>query len=629
MIPSETLPGGPRFEHSQDAAFVLDAQGELQHVTAGLASWLGQPPGQFTDAHLRKLLVPAEPAGHSPAPLDCAAAGQVVSYEAWALVAQEPVLLQITLLPLPGPAGPRAGVYGLVKPASTITAATRVLLEREQYLSVIFDSIADVTFVLDVEAEGRYRFGFVNRAFEKTTGLSVEKVVGRYVQDIIPEPSLSLVLGNYQQAITTQERVVWLEVSDYPTGQVTGEVSVTPVMDEAGICRRLVGIVHDLTRQKQVEEKLRLSNERFHYALKATTDAIYDWNVAADTLYWGEGFEALFGHQLQQNPAPFSHWSDYVHPEDDHRVVAGLLEAAYETCDSFWQDEYRFGRADGTWAVVFDRGYFLRDAQGRPVRMIGAMRDITARREAEERQRQMGDKLLAQYTDLQQFTYIVSHNLRAPLANALGFVNLLSLVEKSSQVFDDSLQKLGISLQKLDLVLSDVNGILSIRDKQDGYRPEPVALAAVCRQALHGLEELLQECGGVLHLAIAEELRVLGSQAYFHSIFHNLVSNAIKYRSDARPLRIDIVAQTSPEQDTTITISDNGLGFDQEQAGQNLFQLYRRFHPNKPGCGIGLFLVKAHVESMRGQITVRSRIDEGTQFILCFKPYDPSENLSD
>ena len=507
-------------------------------------------------------------------------------------------------------------------------AANAALAAREHQLSVLFDVIADVTFVLNVEAEGRYQFVFANSAFEKTTGLPMAQVLGRYVEDIIPEPSLGRVLAKYREAIATMQRVVWQETSDYPTGPVTGEVSVTPVPDEQGRCCQLVGVVHDLTAEKRVETALRLSNERFAYALKATTDAIYDWRVVADTLYWGEGFETLFGHHLTENPTPFSKWADFVHPDDSPRVVAGLRHAALETTNLFWQEEYRFWRADGSWAEVFDRGYLLRDATGRAGRMIGAMQDITPRKQAERQQQLLAEKLMSQNADLQQFTYIVSHNLRAPLANALGFTDLLSRVDKQSAVFDTSLQNLRTSLQLLDEVLTDVNDILSMRDEQAGYRPEPVPLAAVCQQALLGLQEVLQAAGGQLQLHVPADLRVAGSRAYFHSIFHNLISNAIKYRADARPLRIDVAATADPAAGLTITVRDNGSGFDRQQAGDNVFQLYRRFHIGRAGRGIGLYLVRAHVEAMGGQVAVASCLGEGTEFTLYFRPH-ADENLPD
>jgi signal transduction histidine kinase len=195
-------------------------------------------------------------------------------------------------------------------------------------------------------------------------------------------------------------------------------------------------------------------------------------------------------------------------------------------------------------------------------------------------------------------------------------------------VFGQSVQNLRTSLLQLDQVLTDVNDILSLRDAQGGYRPEPVAIAAVCREALLSLQESLRACGGELHSDIPEALRVYGSRAYFHSIFYNLVSNAIKYRSDERPLRIDITATVGPNADTTITVRDNGLGISQEKGSEEMFQLYRRFHTQKAGRGVGLYLVKAHMQAMGGQIIVRSQVNEGTEFILYFR-HRADENLPD
>ncbi|WP_226930087.1 PAS domain-containing protein [Hymenobacter siberiensis] len=248
----------------------------------------------------------------------------------------------------------------------------------------------------------------------------------------MPEPSLSLVLSKYREAIASMERVVWQETTDYPTGQVTGEVSVTPVPDEDGRCCQLLGVVHDLTKEKQVEKALRISNERLAYALKATTDAIYDWTISDDSLYWGEGFENLFGYQLAQNPMPFSEWADYVHPDDSPRVVAGLRHAAFETTNLFWQEEYRFRRANGTWAEVFDRGYLLRDAAGRAVRMMGAMQDITSRKQAEgfsncictfQSAQEALDKLVSKKQRVPQIIFL---DLNMPIMDGWQFLDALA-----------------------------------------------------------------------------------------------------------------------------------------------------------------------------------------------------------
>jgi PAS domain S-box-containing protein len=595
-----------------EALFFLNPQGEFTFLNDAFTQLTGYSAAALHGRPLTQLLAPATQPDRQPL-LQRALLGEVLTFEVSLLnPAGPPLALTITTFPRLSQAG-LLGIAGLVRVA--LPPPENVAQAPNELLSVIFCSLADIIFVLQVEPDEQYRFMFVNQAFVDTTGVAADQVVGRYVQDVIPEPSLSLVLAHYRQAVASRQRVVWMETSDYPSGQLIGEVSVTPVFGDAGDCQ-LVGIVHDLTAQKRVEEHLRASNERFAYALKATTDALYDWDIAADTLHWGEGFAELFGYHLLPNPTPFQQWSDSVHPDDATRTVDDLLHITSHTRQTHWQQEYRFQRADGSWANVFDRGYIIRDDTGRATRMIGAMQDISERKAAEEKQQLLAQALFKQNSDLRQFTYIVSHNLRAPLANARGFVDLLRRVDKASEVFDVSLGHLQASIQQLDAILTDINDILSIRDQQETRRPEPVSLADVCTQVRQNLAAALHDCGGSISCAIPDELQVQGIRAYFYSIFYNLLANAIKYRSQQRPLQVEVVGSSIPGQGVVLTVTDNGSGFDQEKAGANVFQLYKRFHAGHPGRGIGLFLVRSHLEAMGGRVEVSSRIDEGTRFTL-------------
>ena len=229
-------------------------------------------------------------------------------------------------------------------------------------------------------------------------------------------------------------------------------------------------------------------------------------------------------------------------------------------------------------------------------------------------------QLFAQNRDLQDFTYIVSHNLRAPLANALGLVNMLSTEEPGSPNFAASWTHLQTSLHQLDQVMQDMNTILTIRDKQDLMKSAAVPLAEVVQQVIQSLQELLTQCGGTVLVDIPDHLEVLGSRNYFCSIFFSLLSNAIKYRADNRPLQVDLKATQQVGQGPviTVTVTDNGSGFDVKQAGTDVFKLHKRFHPTHLGRGVGLYLVKAQVESMGGHIEVSSELDKGTTFLLSF-----------
>ena len=129
------------------------------------------------------------------------------------------------------------------------------LRENEQRLVSIYNTVRDVIFHLAVEPEGQFRFVSVNAAFLRVTGLSLEAVVGKTVNEVIPEPSLTMVLGKYRQAVEENTIVLWEETSDYPTGRLTGEVSVAPVFDNKGNCTHLVGSVHDITDSRRAQEE--------------------------------------------------------------------------------------------------------------------------------------------------------------------------------------------------------------------------------------------------------------------------------------------------------------------------------------------------------------------------------------
>jgi PAS domain S-box-containing protein len=144
----------------------------------------------------------------------------------------------------------------------TLEETAEALRESEQQLVSIYNTVRDVIFHLAAEPEGQLRFVSVNAAFLKLTGLSREAVIGKTVNEVIPEPSLTMVLGKYRQAIEENTTVVWEETSDYPTGRLTGEVSVAPVFDNKGNCTHLVGSVHDITERKRAEAALRESEAR-------------------------------------------------------------------------------------------------------------------------------------------------------------------------------------------------------------------------------------------------------------------------------------------------------------------------------------------------------------------------------
>lgn len=169
--------------------------------------------------------------------------------------------------------------------------------------------------------------------------------------------------------------------------------------DEDGNAVRMVGSHTDITERKLAEEQLHQSEERFQILARATTDVVWDWDLSTDQVWWNENVQTLFGYPPEASRNNTNWWYECIHPDDRQRIIADI-HAVIDSKQQFWSNEYRFRRADGSYADIFDRGYVVLDRAGNPVRMIGAMMDISDRKRVqEELQRQnMRSRLFADIT---------------------------------------------------------------------------------------------------------------------------------------------------------------------------------------------------------------------------------------
>ena len=158
--------------------------------------------------------------------------------------------------------------------------AEEKILVSEKQLSLIYSNVFDAIYYLSVEADNRFRFISVNQTFLNLTGLAENQIVDKLVDEIIPEPSLTMVTENYKKAIQQKRTIQWEEISAYPTGEKNGLVSITPLFDSNERCINLVGTVHDITERKHAEEELKLhrdhrrtrySKDRRNWKLKKST----------------------------------------------------------------------------------------------------------------------------------------------------------------------------------------------------------------------------------------------------------------------------------------------------------------------------------------------------------------------
>ena len=239
-------------------------------------------------------------------------------------------------------------------------------------LAAAFESISDALFTSDA----RGHFTYTNARACTLARRPADRLVGTAIADAFPAPVSEAVIKAVTAALHTMAPAE-IEVQDPRCGAwLVGRAY--PAED------RCVVFLRDETETRRAREAVRVSEERFRLLCRATNDAIWDWDLVTNALWWNEGFETMFGYRRDEVESTIDSWSTRVHPEDYEEVVPAVNRAIAEGQAS-WTSEYRFRRADGTWAYVLDRGSVIYDATGCAVRMVGGMTDLTERKATEER----------------------------------------------------------------------------------------------------------------------------------------------------------------------------------------------------------------------------------------------------
>ncbi|GAC1419257.1 MAG: hypothetical protein NVSMB67_09110 [Flavisolibacter sp.] len=193
------------------------------------------------------------------------------------------------------------------------------------------------------------------------------------------------IIESFHKSLAEPQTALWSR--EYRYLRADGQIAY--LLNKAVIIRnekkkavKVVGAIQDVTGQKKAEQELKKSNERFLLASRASSDAIYDWNLITDEVNWGEGMFLLFGYD--QNDKTINLWKKSIHKDDKARIEKSLFKAMSVSKKKIWKEEYRFIKGDGTFSHVLDRGFIMRDASGKPIRMVGSMQDISERKYNEQ-----------------------------------------------------------------------------------------------------------------------------------------------------------------------------------------------------------------------------------------------------
>jgi len=248
--------------------------------------------------------------------------------------------------------------------------------------------------------------------------------------------------------------------------------------------------------------------------------------------------------------------------------------------------------------------------QNELINFVGIQKDITERKKMEL-------ELKNKNEELQQFSYITAHDLRAPIANIKGLIGILNTdtLDIENQSVIDHIERVCL---KMDDTIRDLLGVLSLKNDERESENEDVDLKKTLNEIQADLENEIIESGAMIE-GDFEELKFLHARpVHIKSVLYNLLSNAIKYKSQKRTPMINVSSKIDGNL-ACITVRDNGIGLDMELFKNKIFSPFRRFHTHVDGKGIGLYIIKSIAELNGGKVEVESQPGEGTTFNVYFR----------
>jgi PAS domain S-box-containing protein len=270
-------------------------------------------------------------------------------------------------------------------------------------------------------------------------------------------------------------------------------------------------------------------------------------------------------------------------------------------------------------AIVTKEGIKYLDVTNFPLKsdnevqaVFGIAKDITDKKQKELELQKYTATLKVHNDELEVFRKILAHDLRRPVANALGFARLLLnnlQPDKETEVKRLLLQ----TVESIDTMVRDLNELISLQSTGEEIKEE-INVQATVKKIITFFQTDIRMARATVTLDVEPDLKVNTIKAYFNSVVRNLISNAIKYHHKNREPKIYIKAFTAGD-NIEIVVQDNGIGMDLKKIGTHLFQMHQRFAPRvTEGNGLGLYIAKQQITLMGGELSVTSMPDEGSVF---------------
>jgi PAS domain S-box-containing protein len=506
-------------------------------------------------------------------------------------------------------------------------------LNSETQLRSLFDAIPDLIWLKD--PNGVYLA--CNHAYERRYGAPSEGIIGKTDFDFVPEKLAHYYREKDLAAIAADQPIVIEQTARFLSDGYEGLFSVikTPIKTPDGKLIGVLGIARDITQRTAAEKALQESELRLSYALAASGDGLWDWNIRTGTALNNQRWNEMLGLPGSSTEHLVSSFEAMIH-RDDHPMVMMALRRSLAG-EAPFAATYRINRPDGHSIWVLDRGNVVeRDSSGEAVRMVGSVSDVTARKiaemELEQHRRHLEDVVTARTRELEvakelaesanhsksSFLANMSHEIRTPMNAITGMAQILrreGLTERQAGRVD----KIDAATQHLLSVINDILDISKIEAGKFELESAPIAANQIAISVAALLSERAQEKG--LKLQIENDAlpaRLLGDATRLKQALLNYAVNAIKFTETGTiTLRTRLLSDTSEEALIRFEVEDTGIGIDAETVGK-LFNAFEQADTSTTrkygGTGLGLAINRKLATLMGGEAGVDSQPDKGSTF---------------
>ncbi len=382
-----------------------------------------------------------------------------------------------------------------------------------------------------------------------------------------------------------------------------------------------IAIIEDISSRKESERQVLESQQKIKDLIDSIDGIVWEGNSEDPGItYMSKKVESILGYTPEEWIADDYFWRKIIHPDDKDWVIEYSTNCGREKRP--FDHEYRMIAKNGSVVWVRDIVSVYHESEN-AIKFRGILIDITKSKQFEIDLNNSLKLVTEQNKRLLNFSHIVSHNLRSHTSNIESLISLIEMSEDEKER-DELLVLLKSVSETLNQTMTNLNEVVSI---QTNINPviEELNLNKYVNKTIEVLRNQIIKNEAVITNTISDDVMVSFNPAYLESVLLNFISNAIRYRHPDRKPEIELKAYTEDNYQI-LEIKDNGIGIDLKKNGKKLFGLYKTFTKNPESRGIGLFITKNQIDTMKGKIEVESNIDIGTTFKIYFNNA-PQENL--